>query len=194
MTAKIMTRGSGLQGRMILTGSDCGGKDTLVSLNQEKRIIQILMRKVMKPENNKDMWIPKYVLWAGIGSAVFGIFQLLVYLLAGRGEDSTGNLVLSIPFLLAALYLIACWKNQYIVMIDQNTFQYSTIFGRKKEYRFADICRVKKSLDSWTLLIKGPNGSGQVRIESCAEFSPRLHDRLLRACKAAGCVDKDLFD
>ncbi len=141
--------------------------------------------------------MPEWVLWAGIGVIMLGLLMFTTFWLAGpenvEGGDNRGHLVLSAMIMLGGVFLILSWKNQYIVMIDQNTFRYSTIFGRKKEYRFEDICGLKQNMDSWTLLLDGPNGSGRVHIESCARFSPQFSDRLLRACKAARCVDMDLF-
>ena len=152
----------------------------------------------MEPQKKRDMWIPKYMLWAGIGGIILGIIMFTTFYLSGSEMFIDGNkspyFVMSTLVMLAGLFLIVNWKNQYIIMIDQSSFQYSTIFGGKKEYRFADICGLEKNLDSWTLLIKGPNGSGRVHIESCAIISSRLEERLRRALKAAGCEDKDLFD
>lgn len=54
--------------------------------------------------------------------------------------------------------------------MDDETFLYSTMLGNKKSYRFADIQRLNKNNDSFTLIMK----DGKVHIESCAVISSRF--------------------
>ena len=67
-----------------------------------------------------------------------------------------------------------CWKNQKIRILDEETFVYTTMFGRKKIYRFEDIIALKRNRDSFTLIMKG----GKVHIESTAILSDRLIEKI----------------
>ena len=79
-----------------------------------------------------------------------------------------------IAFLALGVSAILCWKNQWAVMVDDNTFTYSTMFGRETDYRFSDIQAVKRHSDSVTLVLPDEN----VHVESCARLSPRFADAL----------------
>ena len=84
------------------------------------------------------------------------------------------DLLLMIPCaVICALVGIAaalCWNNQWIEVINEDEFVYSSMFGRKKTYRFADIVEVKKNSDSQVLIFS----DGKVHIESCAVISANL--------------------
>ena len=74
---------------------------------------------------------------------------------------------------LAVIFFIAavlCWNNQWIEVINEEEFVYSSMFGRKTTYRFADIVEVKKNADSQDLIFS----DGKVHIESCAVVSANL--------------------
>lgn len=65
---------------------------------------------------------------------------------------------------------ILCYKNQWVEMIDDNEFIYSTMFGNETKYYFSDIESLKQNADSMTLHLK----NGKIHIESCAVISERF--------------------
>ena len=71
---------------------------------------------------------------------------------------------------LVGIAAVLCWNNQWIEVINEDEFVYSSMFGRKKTYRFADIVEVKKNSDSQVLIFS----DGKVHIESCAVISANL--------------------
>ena len=119
----------------------------------------------------KDLYLPVWICVLGIvfilGGLVFLYSSLKKpYLLIGA--------VLCLGLGIAA---ILCWKNQWIEVIDEHTFVYSTMFGKQTKYHTSQIIDLKQNPDSMTLVLD----SGKVHIESCAIVSDRLIEMITKS-------------
>ena len=112
----------------------------------------------MKKHSEKDMYLPAWLL--GLAVVFFAAAVLCVIFIHDR------LLICALVGIAAAL----CWNNQWIEVINEEEFVYSSMFGRKTTYRFADIVEVKKNADSQDLIFS----DGKVHIESCAVVSANL--------------------
>lgn len=118
----------------------------------------------------KDLYLPIWIFAFGIvlvlGALVFLYSSLKnPYLLIGA--------VLCLGLGIAA---ILCWKNQWIEVIDDHSFVYSTMFGKQTKYHTSQIVDLKQNADSMTLVLD----SGKVHIESCAIMSERLIEMITK--------------
>ncbi len=121
-------------------------------------------------EHPADMFLPEKLL-----------AMALVFLISAAAALAAAvvmELPLLYPAAAAALTLGAsaflCWRNQKICMLSDETFAYTTMFGRTTVHRFEDIVALKKKNDSFTLILK----TGKVHIESMAILSDRLIQRI----------------
>ena len=117
----------------------------------------------------KDMYLPNAVCGLGIFFLACGVacavasFIYSLYLLIG------------VVFCLAlGVAAVLCWKNQWVQMLNDSEFIYSTMFGTKIKYRFSEITDIKQNIDSMTLILE----SGKVHIESCAIISDKFADKI----------------
>lgn len=67
-----------------------------------------------------------------------------------------------------------CWKNQTIKIIDDDTFEYTTFWGKTTVYHFSDIKQLRTNQDSFTLILT----NGKVHIESIVCMSKTLYDKI----------------
>ena len=92
----------------------------------------------MKNEEKKaDMYLPTWVLGTGIFFAVCAVAATIIAFVIGN----MAILLCDIPFLLIFVAAYLCWKNQKIRILDDLTFEYSTMFGNRKTYAFSQIRR-----------------------------------------------------
>ena len=125
----------------------------------------------MKNEEKKaDMYLPTWVLGTGIFFAVCAVAATIIAFVIGN----MAILLCDIPFLLIFVAAYLCWKNQKIRILDDLTFEYSTMFGNRKTYAFSQITQVKQNPDSYTDFADGD----KIHIEACAVLSERLADKL----------------
>ena len=126
----------------------------------------------MNPDTaQKDMRLPA---WLAFFGGVFILLALLAFWQTLFVSFSIEATLAGIAFLALGVSAILCWKNQWAVMVDDDTFTYSTRFGGEPDYRFSDIQAVKRHSDSVTLVLP----DGNVHVESCARLSPRFADAL----------------
>ena len=118
----------------------------------------------MKKHSEKDMYLPAWLL--GLAVIFFAAAVLCVIFIHDRLLMSPCAGICALVGIAAAL----CWNNQWIEVINEEEFVYSSMFGRKMTYRFADIVEVKKNADSQDLIFS----DGKVHIESCAVISANL--------------------
>ena len=118
----------------------------------------------MKKHSEKDMYLPAWLL--GLAVVFFAAAVLCVIFIHDRLLMIPCAVICALVGIAAAL----CWNNQWIKVINEEEFVYSSMFGRKKTYRFADIVEVKKNADSQDLIFS----DGKVHIESCAVVSANL--------------------
>lgn len=107
----------------------------------------------------------------------FGIFLDIVAVALLVAMFVTQIWALAIGFVIAGLLGVAatlCWKNQTIRIIDEDTFEYSTFWGKKIRYRFAEIKELRVNQDSMTLFV----GNGKVHIEAMVVISQELMDKI----------------
>ena len=110
----------------------------------------------------------------GLGlSALVAFFVLIARYIT---TDEWFYIVLGIIFLFIFIGILLCSKNQRIYIISDEEFVYSTMFGKKKTYRFDQIIALRKNHDSLTLFV----GDGKVHIESSAVMSDRLKKLIIQ--------------
>ena len=120
-----------------------------------------------------DMYLPNKLLAMSI---VFDIAAVVCLVMAFTEETpALGIGVLLFAILGVCAFL--CWKNQSIRILDAHTFEYTTFLGEKREYRFADIERVRRNADSMTLYV----GGDKVHIESMVYISTELTEKFNEA-------------
>lgn len=137
------------------------------------KIGEILLGRVISDDEPRaDMYLPVWILSMGIMLSVAGItIGVIAFVLSSVKAAAVG-----VVLLLIGIAALLCWKNQSIVMLDDDSFEYRTMFGRKKVYNFSDLERIRKNNDSMTMFI----GGGKVHIESSAILTKRLIDRINR--------------
>ena len=117
----------------------------------------------------KDLYLPAPVLCLGVFLLIVAAVCIpLVFI------TSVFFLVAVIGCLLLGLSAILCWKNQGITMTGDNSFTYTTMFGREKRYSFSEIKELRVNSDSYTLIME----DGKVHIEKLAVISDRLAEAL----------------
>lgn len=126
----------------------------------------ILGEAYSEDEPRADMFLPLWLLAFAIVMLVAGV-AVGVY---AAVELSVGAVVGAVVCLGLGIMALLCWKNQSIVVLSDESFEYSTFLGNKKEYRFQDITGLKQNNDSMTLFV----GDEKVHIESCALLTDRL--------------------
>ena len=126
----------------------------------------ILGEAYSEDEPRADMFLPLWLLAFAIVMLVAGV-AVGVY---AAVELSVGAVVGAVVCLGLGIMALLCWKNQSIVVLSDESFEYSTFLGNKKEYRFQDITDLKQNNDSMTLFV----GNEKVHIESCALLTDRL--------------------
>ena len=117
-------------------------------------------------KNEADLYLPTAVL-------ILGIFLSIVaaaLLICAAVFMNIWLAVASVPVILLSVAAFLCWNNQKIFIVDDDTFEYYTMFGNKKVFRFSDITDIKQNPDSLTLML----GENKVHIESMAVMSDRL--------------------
>ncbi len=140
------------------------------------------VRTAMKIPRTEDMHSNPVALGvAGGGTA--GLLTLAVALLASRPDGDMLTVLAVLLPLVGSLGLGVCawqfltWRNQTIVMLDEERFLYTNWLGKKREYRFSELLDVRRSLDDVVLSF----ADGKVRFDATAEVSKRLELRLIKA-------------
>lgn len=75
----------------------------------------------------KDMYLPAWVCWTGLFFIAMAIGWLI-------GAILSSNLLLVIGMIVCfgiGISAVLCWKNQWIQMLDTDSFVYSTMFGNE---------------------------------------------------------------
>ena len=130
-----------------------------------------LLGQVMSEQEPRgDMYLPVYLLSMSLVLVVCGI-AAAVYALAKMSIVAS---VIALALLALGVAAFLCWKNQKILMLPNDTFEYTTFLGNKRIYRFEDIQGVQWHNDSSTLLV----GEEKVHIEAMAVLSDRLIKRI----------------
>lgn len=106
---------------------------------------------------------------------------LAIFLFACAARCIVGCIFVSLYFLIPAVITLLVglaaflsWKNQWIVIENEDEFTYSTMFGRKHRYRFSDIQEIKQNADSKTLILE----NGKVHIEAMAIVSDQFYAKI----------------
>ena len=111
-----------------------------------------------------------------LGLALSAFVAFFVLIARYITTDEWFYIVLGIIFLFIFIGILLCYKNQRIYIISDEEFVYSTMFGKKKTYRFDQIIALRKNHDSLTLFV----GDGKVHIESSAVMSDRLKKLIIQ--------------
>lgn len=143
----------------------------LTMARAKTNIIRILRRRFYEKRREKSRYVS-----SDLGSrnrhifAVCAVAATIIAFVIGN----MAILLCDIPFLLIFVAAYLCWKNQKIRILDDLTFEYSTMFGNRKTYAFSQITQVKQNPDSYTVFADGD----KIHIEACAVLSERLADKL----------------
>ena len=113
----------------------------------------------------KDMRMPGWLCGLGVFLIMISVACIVVGVLY-----SLWALVGTVIALGLGVASILCWKNQWVEMLNEQEFVYSTMFGKKSRYLFSQITDLKQNSDSMTLFV----GDRKIHIESCAILSERL--------------------
>lgn len=139
------------------------------------KVFVFLMEKLLQAQRGKDeptadMYLPLWLFAFSIALAAITVIGAIVFAF-------TYNIVWIVIAVISLLFSVGaalCWRNQSIVIIDDDTFCYTTFLGNKKTYKFKDIRALRTNRDSLTLFV----GDGKVHIESTAILSERLMDKV----------------
>ena len=116
------------------------------------------------------MYMPAWVLCLGIFSELIACYFVLFAFATWLWEVL---LYAVIPCIYGTLFIIF-WNNQKIIMLSEDYFEYTNIWGKKKIYNFHDIKRYRVLLGSFSLV----TSTGKVNIDSCAVINKRLSDKI----------------
>ncbi len=124
-------------------------------------------------ETRADMYLPERLLAMGL------VFLAIGIVLGGSllWTFDWAKAVLAVASAGAGIVALMCWRNQKIVVISSNQFEYTTMFGQTRTYYFSDITGLRQNKDSMTLFV----GNEKVHIESMAVLSERLVDAINEA-------------
>ncbi len=116
-------------------------------------------------ENEKDVYLPAWVLG-------LGIFLLLAAVgCAVMSVTASMYFLIGVPVCLGlGVAAILCWKNQWIRVLNDREFLYSTMFGRQSRHSFSEIRELKLNSDSISLILDDQ----KVHIEASAVVSDRF--------------------
>lgn len=125
-----------------------------------------------------DMFLPDWLMEFGIFLDIAAAVCFVIAFVTQVWEFIIGFPILGVLGIAAWL----CWKNQSIKIIDENRFEYTTFLGKKTIYYFTEIKQLRKNQDSLTLFV----GNGKVHIESIANISQKLVDKIADALEKNG--------
>ena len=120
-----------------------------------------------KENPRADMYLPLHLLIFGILSIVMGIVMFIVEKNSG---DVATSIFLFVTFEVVGVCAIISWKNQKIVVLSNDEFEYTTFLGKKRRYYFSEIQGMRQNPDSKTLIVRGQ----KVHIEKIAVLSERF--------------------
>ena len=133
------------------------------------RILTWFLTKILgvdEEAEKADMHLPVKIAAFGL-AMILGGFVLVGAFIVNKLPVA---LVFAVVCFAFAPFALLCYKNQRIYVLSDEEFEYSTLFGNKKVYRFADIKSLRPNRDSMTLFV----GEEKVHIESSAVLSERL--------------------
>ena len=136
------------------------------------KLLTLLITKLLgvdEEAEKADMHLPvkiaafglALILGAAVCATLFIIKNEIVFLVFG---------IFCLGF---APFTFLCYKNQRIYVLSDEEFEYSTMFGKKTVYKFADIKSLRANQDSMTLFVHDGE-LHKVHIESSAILSERL--------------------
>lgn len=147
------------------------------------RILVALVTKLLKMPESKDglradMYLPEKLLAFSLVLMAVGTGFLVAFCILLNFT----MLAVAVACILLGIGALISWKNQTIRIIDEEHFEYTTFFGKKKVFAFADIKGLRRNSDSLTLFV----ANEKVHIESMAVISERLANKINEALKAKG--------
>lgn len=119
-----------------------------------------------------DMFLPKWILVSAILLCIISVLNLVLVILM-EDWDLFYNVMTDIPI---GIILFLCWRNQTIKILDEDTFRYTTFWGKKYIYQFSRIKRIRVGLAGITLVT--PKGKPNIPIEGAARVTRPLAEKL----------------
>jgi len=123
-----------------------------------------------------DMYLPNRMIAFCIVLAAAAVGFIIAFIV----NASPILAVIAAACVLLGVLSLLCWKNQKIIILDEDTFEYSTFLGNKRVYAFSDIEYIRRNQDSLTMFVRGD----KVHMESMAILSDRLIQKINRAIGA----------
>ena len=138
------------------------------------KLLARFFEKVLGPgfdeKNRADMHLPVRLLGIAVTMLIVGLIGIIITVISPAIQPlAIAAIVVGIPF---AAFAFLCWKNQKIVVLSDEEFEYTTMLGMPKTYKFADIRAIRMNRDSMTMFV----GDSKVHIEKMAILSKRLID------------------
>ena len=127
-----------------------------------------------------DMFLPKWILASAILLCMISVLNLVLVLLM-EDWDLFYNVMTDIPI---GIILFLCWRNQTIKILDEDTFRYTTFWGKKYIYHFSRIKCIRVGLTGIALVT--PKGKPNVPIEGAARVTRPLAEKLNMQLEAQG--------
>ena len=119
--------------------------------------------------NEKDVYLPGWVLGLGIFLLLAAVGCVILCFTV-----SVYGLIGTVVCLALGIAAILCWKNQWIQMLNEREFIYSTMFGRQSRHSFSEIRELKLNSDSMSLLLDDQ----KLHVEACACVSDRFGEAI----------------
>lgn len=142
------------------------------------KILAAIVTMLLKDKNNEngpraDLYLPERILAMALVLIAVGIGFAVAFFVVWN----VAFIAIAAVLIILSVFALLCWRNQTIRILDEEHFEYSTMFGNKKVYAFSDIKGLRRNSDSLTLFV----GDGKVHIESNAIISDRLTEKIKAA-------------
>ena len=126
----------------------------------------VLGEAFSEKEHRADMYLPMQLFAMSIVLLIVAVAAMIF----AAVKSSVVLVVISVICWIIAFLALLCWRNQKIVVLSEEEFEYTTFLGNKKVYRFSDIKALRKNNDSLTLFV----ANDKVHMEAMAVISERL--------------------
>lgn len=117
-----------------------------------------------------DAFLQIWVLWSAF---LFFAGSIIVTVYSSYQKEYV-YLLLSVTLLFFSVYGFLAWRNQKINLTSSNKFEYTNVFGKKKEYCFSELTGYRIKNGDITLCF----GKDKVKIDKASFMSDRFSSLL----------------